>query len=453
MPPLIIVGGKTNKIRRIEPTPMSRFLYSSLFFLLTPLILLRLLLRSLKAPAYRRRIHERFALQRRPAGRDLARRLIWIHAVSVGETVAAAPLVKELQHAYPDYQILITCMTPTGSERVKALFGETVLHAYLPYDTAGSMRRFVSKYQPNLLILMETELWPNLIHNCGRAGVPVVLANARLSERSARGYRRFAALTRKMLQSLELIAAQSQDDAQRLIDAGAPADDVRVTGSLKFIVDVDHGAPLAAGVFDAINDSNRVVIIASSTRDGEEEKVLNAFKRVLEVHPHTLLLVVPRHPERFDAVAKLIKDRGFVLGRRSHNEPLTTEMQVYLGDSMGEMMSYYRLASVAFVGGSLVDTGCQNVLEPAAFGVPIVTGPSQYNFATICRQLESESALRTVANEEELADFLIDLVPDWARQGEMGRRAKTLVEQNQDALPALLNLLEPILRPEGEPTA
>ena len=427
---------------------MPRLLYSFVFLLLTPLIGVRLLLRSFKAPAYRQRIAERFALQRRPRARDLSKRLIWIHAVSVGETVAAAPLVRQLQHDYPEQQILITTMTPTGSARVLSLFGDTVLHAYLPYDTAGATKRFLGKLQPSLLVLMETELWPNLIHACSCADVPVVLANARLSERSARGYRRFAPLVQPMLDQLELVAAQSQEDADRLIASGVAAQDVRVTGSLKFIVDVDRSAPLASGVFDVIDESNRVVIIASSTREGEEDKVLDAFARVLIEHPHALLLLVPRHPERFDAVARLVEKRELVLGRRSKNEPLTAAMQVYLGDSMGEMMSYYRLASIAFVGGSLVDTGCQNVLEPAAFGIPIVTGPSQYNFAVICRQLEAQSALRTVANERELAEFLIDLVPDWARQAEMGRRGKALVEANQDSLPALLSLLEPLLEPE-----
>jgi 3-deoxy-D-manno-octulosonic-acid transferase len=431
--------------RRQEPKRMPRVLYSILFTLLTPFVLIRLLVRSIKAPGYRLRIAERFALQRRPAKRDFSKPLLWIHAVSVGETVAAAPLVHELRRDYPDHQILITCMTPTGSERVKALFGDTVLHAYLPYDTAWAMKRFVKKYEPAVLILMETELWPNLIHYCGRANVPVVLANARLSARSARGYSRFGALTRPMLQQLELVAAQSQDDAHRLICAGANPDDVRVTGSLKFIVDVDKSAQLPAGVFDAIDASDRVVIIASSTREGEEEKVLTAFKQVLERHPQTVLLLVPRHPERFDAVATLVDRMGLKLGRRSKNDLLTAEMNVYLGDSMGEMVSYYRLASIAFVGGSLVNTGCQNVLEPAAFGIPVVTGPSQFNFATICRQLEAEAALRTVADEKELADFLIDLIPDWARQAEMGRRGKALVEDNQDSLPALLSLLEPLL--------
>ena len=424
---------------------MLRLLYSLLFLLLLPAAFCRLALRSLKAPAYRRRWGERLALQSLPAQRDPAAPLIWIHAVSVGETVAATPLVKQLRHDYPTHQILITTTTPTGSARVVELFGDTVLHAYLPYDTAGAMRRFVKKFQPCLLILMETELWPNLIHACHRREVPVVLANARLSARSARGYRRFAGLTRPMLKKLELIAAQSDEDADRLIAAGADSEDVRVTGSLKFIVEVDYSAPLAAGVFDVINESERLVIIASSTRVGEEEKVLSAFERVLSSHPSTLLLLVPRHPERFDEVAKLVQARGLSLGRRSENDPLTAEMQVYLGDSMGEMMSYYRLASIAFVGGSLVDTGCQNVLEPAAFGIPVVTGPSQYNFASICRQLEAESALYTVADEQALADYLIDLIPDWARQAEMGRLGKALVERNQQSLPALVSLLEPLL--------
>ncbi len=419
---------------------MARHLYSLMLLILTPLLLLRMLARG---PAYRRRLGERLAWQPSPGARDLSKPLVWIHAVSVGETVAAAPLVAALRSEYPEHQILLTSTTPTGSARVQELFGGTVLHAYLPYDTIGAMRRFVDKYRPAVLILMETELWPNLIATSHRAGVKVVLANARLSERSARGYRRFASLARPMLQQLDLVAAQSDDDAQRLIAIGAP--NVEVTGSLKFLVDVDCCAPLAAGVFDVIDSSDRTIIIASSTRLGEEEKVLNAFKRVLEAHPQALLLLVPRHPERFDAVAKLVTQMGFTLGRRSKNELLEGTMQVYLGDSMGEMMSYYRLASIAFVGGSLVDTGCQNVLEPAAFGIPIVTGPSQYNFATICRQLEADSALRTVANESELADFLIDLVPDWPRQAEMGRRGKALVQRNQDSLPALLSRLRPLL--------
>lgn len=419
---------------------MARHLYSLMLLILTPLLLLRMLARG---PAYRRRLGERLAWQPRPGARDLSKPLVWIHAVSVGETVAAAPLVAALRSEYPEHQILLTSTTPTGSARVQELFSDTVLHAYLPYDTVGAMRRFVDKYRPAVLILMETELWPNLIATSHRVGVKVVLANARLSERSARGYRRFASLARPMLQQLDLVAAQSDDDAQRLIAIGAP--NVQVTGSLKFLVDVDCCAPLAAGVFDVIDSSDRTIIIASSTRLGEEEKVLNAFKRVLEAHPQALLLLVPRHPERFDAVAKLVTQMGFTLGRRSKNELLEGTMQVYLGDSMGEMMSYYRLASIAFVGGSLVDTGCQNVLEPAAFGIPIVTGPSQYNFATICRQLEADSALRTVANESELADFLIDLVPDWPRQAEMGRRGKALVERNQDSLPALLSRLRPLM--------
>ena len=429
---------------------MLRLLYSLLVSLLSPAAFARLAVRSIKAPAYRRRWRERLALQRLPEQRDLAAPLIWIHAVSVGETVAATPLVKQLRHDYPTHQILITSTTPTGSARVLELFGDTVLHAYLPYDTAGAMRRFVRKFQPSLLILMETELWPNLIHACSRREVPVVLANARLSARSARGYKRFAGLTRPMLRQLELVAAQSEEDAQRFIDAGAKAADVRVTGSLKFIVEVDYSAPLAAGVFDVINDSERLVIIAASTRAGEEEKVLTAFERVLSAHPSALLLLVPRHPERFNEVARLVQARGLSLGRRSENDSLTAEMQVYLGDSMGEMMSYYRLASIAFVGGSLVDTGCQNVLEPAAFGIPVVTGPSQYNFASICRQLEAESALHTVPDEQRLADYLIDLIPDWPRQAEMGRRGKALVERNRQSLPALLSLIEPILAPQAD---
>lgn len=421
---------------------MQRILYSVIFYFAVPLIILRLLLRSIKAPAYRRRIAERFAWFELPAGFEASKQTIWIHAVSVGEVMATGALIRQLQQRYANAQIIVTTMTPTGSDRVKDLFGEAVYHSYIPYDLPGATNRFINKVNPSLLILMETELWPNLVYCCHRRGVKLILANARLSEKSARSYARFSKFTRAMLSQIDCIAAQAQADARRFIELGADDKKVTVTGSLKFNIEIDQSEPPSSSVFSTINESGRTVWIAASTREGEESKVLSAFQQVLQSDPSILLLLVPRHPERFDKVARLCTEKGFNIGRRSLNQSFGESTQVYLGDSMGEMQSYYRLANIAFVGGSLVDTGCQNVLEPAALGIPVIVGPSQFNFATICLQLEQAGALRTVRNEDELASLVIELSRDRAQQQSMGASGKELVKANQNALPALMLQIE-----------
>ncbi|MDP6415044.1 MAG: lipid IV(A) 3-deoxy-D-manno-octulosonic acid transferase [Gammaproteobacteria bacterium] len=421
---------------------MLRFLYSLILYLAVPIILLRLYLRGIKAPAYRQRIGERFANSRLPASFDPSRQTIWIHAVSVGESIAAAPFIRELQLRFPDSQILVTTMTPTGSDRVTAIFGDRVYHCYLPYDLPGALNRFVRRINPGMLILMETELWPNLIHVCSKQNVKLILANARLSEKSARGYSRFPGLTRSMLLKIDYIAAQAQADFERFAELGADSHKMEITGSLKFNVNIEQEKALSDSVLVEIKESGRTVIIAASTRDGEESKVLHAFRRVLDYQPHVLLLLVPRHPERFDSVANLCTQSGFTLSRRSKHQTVDSSTQVYLGDSMGEMLSYYRLANIAFVGGSLVDTGCQNVLEPAALSLPVVVGPSQYNFATICAQLEAAGGLHTVSDENELADYLVALISDPVRQQQSGAAGRALVETNQQALPLLLEIVQ-----------
>lgn len=424
---------------------MHRFFYSVLFYLAVPFILVRLFIRSMRAPAYRQRIAERFALTPLPVRFKREAQTIWIHAVSVGETVASAPLASALRRRYPQAQILVTTMTPTGSDRVRALFGDAVFHTYLPYDLPGVMRRFIRKVKPAMLILMETELWPNLIHASHSAGVCLVLANARMSEKSATGYRRFAGATRHMLQQFDCIAAQSDADAQRLRALGASNSVVTVTGSLKFLVDIAVPNLASNPVFDSVRATGRPVLIAASTREGEEVKVLAAFKLCLQAHPNLLLILVPRHPERVERVARHCAEAGLELKWRSAGQPVTGTTQVLLGDSMGEMLQYYRLATIAFVGGSLVDTGCQNVLEPAALGLPVVVGPSQFNFATICTQLEQAGALHTVADEKGLADFVIQLLGDPDQQQRMGHSGKVLVRANQNALPALMSRIESLL--------
>ncbi|MDA1369195.1 MAG: lipid IV(A) 3-deoxy-D-manno-octulosonic acid transferase [Proteobacteria bacterium] len=425
---------------------MMRLLYSLILYLCVPFILLRLYIRGARAPGYRQRIGERFANFRPPQKFDATQHTIWIHAVSVGETVAAAPLIRELQLRESSVQILVTTMTPTGSERVAAMFGDRVIHCYLPYDLPGALSRFVQRMNPSLLILMETELWPNLIHVCSRHNVKLILANARLSEKSARGYRRFMGMTKNMLGKIDFIAAQAQADADRFVELGADVEKIEVTGSLKFNVSAEVESGQTDAVLESIKESSRTVIVAASTREGEEVKVLEAFRQVLEADPTVLLLLVPRHPERFDAVARLCEQRKLTLSRRSKQQPVEQATQVYLGDTMGEMFNFYQVAGIAFVGGSLVDTGCQNVLEPAALGLPVVTGPSQFNFATICAQLEDAGGLKTVGDEIELADFLNELVREPVKRQQMGATGKALVEANQQALPKLLDIIS---RTEG----
>lgn len=435
---------------------MQRFihsLYSVLFYLALPLILIRLLLRSRKAPLYRRRWAERFGFCALSSDFNKNRQTVWIHAVSVGETNAAAPLIRQLQQHYPALQIMITTMTATGSERVRALFGDSVFHSYAPYDLPAAMNRFLDRLNPALLVIMETELWPNMIHCSSRKGVKLLLANARLSEKSAQGYRRFSALTADMLDQIDHFAVQAEADSQRFISLGVAGEKLSITGSLKFNVEISasHSADgLSSNAFfnvffKAIKESGRTVIIAASTREGEEIKVLKAFRQCVDSEPGALLLLVPRHPARFDKVARLCQNQGFEIVRRSQQQTLLQSTQIVIGDSMGEMMDYYAAADLAFVGGSLVDTGCQNVLEPAALGLPVLVGPSQFNFASICAQLEAAGALRTVADENELADSLIQLLQDKNMRQQMGAEGKTLIQANQQALPALLKIIERLM--------
>jgi 3-deoxy-D-manno-octulosonic-acid transferase len=424
---------------------MPRTLYSILLSILIPGILLRLLLRSFANPSYRQRIGERFALTNPLSITTAAineKPLVVIHAVSVGEVMAVTPLVTELLKN--QRRVLVTTMTPTGSDTVRSQFGDSVAHCYLPYDLPGTMTRFLNSINPSLIVIMETELWPNLIHTSKRLNIPLVLANARMSERSAKGYARLHSLTTPMLRQIDHIAAQSKQDAQRLISLGADHAKVTITGSLKFNQLIPDSKKTRDSFMQAVLDSARPVIIAASTRDGEESKVLNAFKSVLSKHPSALLVLVPRHLERFDSVAELVKKNQLELVRRTELKLLEASHQVFLGDSMGELMTYYSLAKIAFVGGSLVDTGCQNVLEPAAISLPVIVGPSQFNFAAICDQLEKAGALLTVKDEFGLARALLDLLEDPQRAKDIGHRGAQLVSENQLALPKLMEIIAKI---------
>ena len=414
---------------------MARLFYSLILTLALPFLFIRLLIQSPPSHPYRRRIGERFTVGRWPFKTDRVLGLIWIHAVSVGETAAAAPLIEELLANESDWQILVTSMTPTGSDHVNKLFGNRVLHCYCPYDVPVLMRRFIAYTRPALCVLMETELWPNLIHSCRKQKVPVMLANARMSRESARSYARLGKPVREMLRSIDCIAAQYQPDADRFIELGASSGRVRVAGSLKFSTPVALTPASPISILDSVRASGRRVIIAASTRDKEEEKVLDAFEMVLKSDADILLLLVPRHPQRFQGVAGLCEALGFNLQRRSEADNLSPSTNVLLGDSMGEMGQYFAVSDLAFVGGSLVDTGCQNVLEPAAQGLPIVVGPSQYNFASICTELEKAGALITVQDARGLATTLVSLLHAPERREAMARAGKELVKRNQQALP------------------
>ncbi len=422
---------------------MNRTLYTLLFHLGLPLVFLRLLWRAWRAPAYSRRIGERFAFglpRLRPGG-------IWVHAVSVGESIAAAPMVRELMARYPHLPITVTCMTPTGSERIQALFGDSVQHCYLPYDLPWTAARFLNCLQPKLAVVMETELWPNHIHQCARRGIPVALANARLSERSARGYARFARLTAPMLAELSLIAVQTEAEAERFRQLGARHECVEVTGSIKFDLAIDPVLLERAAALRAQWEARqRPLWIAASTHAGEDEIVLAAHRQLLARHPQALLILVPRHPERFAAVAELCRKEGFASVRRSQGEAVGAGIDVLVGDTMGELLFLYALADVAFVGGSLVPNGGHNLLEPAALGKPVLSGPHLFNFLEIAAQLRDAGALREVSNAAELASAVDALWSDPAMIELMRNAGLDVLKANQGALERLLAGLERLLR-------
>ena len=421
---------------------MNRHLYSLLFHLLLPVIVLRLFLRGRKAPAYRQRLGERFAFlpALQPGG-------IWVHAVSVGESIAAVPLVRELLARYPHLPITLTCMTPTGSERIRALFpegeyGGRVQHCYLPYDLPWAAAAFLRQLRPRLAVIMETELWPNYIHQCHRRGIPVALANGRLSARSARGYGRLRRLTAPMLAEMDMLAVQTETEAQRFIDLGARAEAVQVTGSIKFDIAVDVSVRDAARALrDQWQATGRPVWIAASTREGEDAPVIAAHRQLLASHPDALLILVPRHLERFDSAATQLQDAGLRHVRRSSGAAVTADVQVLLGDSMGELLFLYALADIAYVGGSLVETGGHNPLEPTALGLPVIMGPHRFNFLEITTQLREQGALLEVLDAEALAVAVAGLMDDPQRAAAMRDAGQVVFKRNQGALARLLDAL------------
>ena len=419
---------------------MSRFVYTLVLWLLLPWVILHLLWRGRRQPEYLKHWGERFGIY--PAVPPAP--TFWLHAVSVGETRAAQPLVAELKRRYPGHRILLTHMTPTGRQTSADLFGHDdngVERIYLPYDYPCAVRRFLRHYRPQLGLIMETELWPNLIAACRNGGVPLLLANARLSERSARRYARFPALTRGALGNLAAIAAQGEADAERLRALGAPR--VEVLGNVKFDIAPPADAAEAGRAFRA-RIGERPVFLAASTREGEEALLLDAWKEAGA--NGALLVIVPRHPQRFDEVAALVEARGLRLQRRSDDATVAAATQVWLGDSMGEMFGYYAAADVAFIGGSLLDFGSQNLIEACAVGTPVLLGPSTYNFAEAAKDAIACGAAAQCGSGEEIVAAAMRLLAAPEERRKMREAGLAFAARHRGATARTLELITRAMR-------
>jgi 3-deoxy-D-manno-octulosonic-acid transferase len=422
---------------------LARLVYGAALWLALPAVWARLVWRGHADPAYQPRRSERFG--RVPA--DVPEGPIWFHTVSAGETIAAAPLIRALRAEFPDVPFLVTTMTPTGSAQVARLLPAGVAHCYAPYDFGFAVRRFLARVQPRLLVLMETELWPNLIGATADRNVPVVAINARLSERSARGYARIRWLTRPMLQRLAWIACQYPDHVERFRSLGAPAERVEATGSVKFdlVLPRDHAARVAA-LRAGWRIGERPVWIAASTHPGEDEVVLAAHRALTARLPNAALVLVPRHPERSEAVAVLAARAGFEVCRLSAGAPASGRFDILLGDVMGELLYLYGLARVAFVGGSLAATGGHNPIEPAALGLPVLMGPHQFNFADVTQRFAEAGSLQTIRDDAGLVAAVARLLSDDELCGRLGAAARQVVAMNGGASERLLARLRTEIR-------
>lgn len=416
---------------------MMRLLYTLLIYLAAPLILFFLYRPKKGKPGFGPRWKEHLGLVT-PASTPNP---LWVHAVSVGETLAVTPLLKALHQQYPDTPIVLTTTTRTGADQAARL-GNLVEHRYAPLDYPFAVKQFLKRIQPQALIIMETELWPNLLHHCGTHDIPVVILNARLSERSCQRYQKIRRFFRNMSQNIRLFLCQHRDDAARFRRLGVADGQIAVTGSIKFDIRLDQ-TQIEQGAQDRKQLELRPVWIAASTHRGEDEQILEAHRLIRQQCPQALLILVPRHPERFTAVQTLCQTEGFCTITRSSQRPVTDDVAILLGDTMGEMAYYLQLADVAFIGGSLVPVGGHNLLEPAALAKPALTGPHYFNFSDITRQLTDNHACLIIQNAQELAQEVSRLLQDEVIRQQMGMAAFDVVAANQGALD---NSLQAIVR-------
>lgn len=416
-----------------------RVLYTLTLYAMVPLLWLRLLWRGRRDAGYLRHLGERLGFGPAVPGRG-----VLVHAVSVGEVQAALPLIELILEREPrGGPVVLTTTTPTGRRRGESLFGGRVIRRYLPWDLPGAMRRFLSRTAPRAVVVLETELWPNLIHACAERSIPLIYANARLSARSAAGYRRFRRLIAPALARVTAVAAQTGEDAARLVEIGARADRVAITGNTK----LDAAPPAAVRESGQLLrhrfGESRRVWIAASTHEGEEEMVLDAFARVRERAKGCLLILVPRHVERASRAAALARRRGYTVSLRSTGYDQVSD--VFLGDTMGELLVFYAASDLAFVGGSLVDVGGHNLLEPAMLGVPALTGPHTRNFANLAASLREAGAVRAVHGVEDLAGAVVELLRDPNRRHRMGEAGRNFVRANRGARDRTMAVIDPWL--------
>jgi 3-deoxy-D-manno-octulosonic-acid transferase len=416
------------------------YLYNVLIYLAAPIAIAAQLLRGLRDPSYRGSLSQRLGL-----GPPMEGPTIWVHAVSVGEVQASQPLIAQLRRRHPAYRILLTTVTPTGAARARLLFGDQVHYRYVPFDLPGSVRRFFDRAQPKLAVILETELWPNLYGECGRRGVPLVLASARISPRSVGRYRRLVPLFRKALSHGIVIAAQSDSDAERFRSIGAAPGRTHVTGNIKFDFQPPAGIDELGRRWRERNAPGRPVWVAGSTHEGEEAVVLDAHRRVLEKFPDALLVLVPRHPQRFETVRELLAKRGERAANRSSGAAIPSATSVLLGDTMGELMTFYAAADVAFVAGSLVPIGGHNLLEPASVGRPVLTGPHNFNGEEIAQLLMDAGAAIIVSDAGQLAHAVTNLLADPNLRSVMSAAGQSVLDENRGALDRLLTLVDPLL--------
>jgi len=408
---------------------MVRLVYSILVAICMPFVLLRLWMRGFKAPEYRTRRLERMGFFKAPeSAQD-----IWLHAVSVGELLAAEPIIRELQRRFPEKRICVTTMTPTSSALLAKLFGESVFHVYAPYDLPLFVNAFLKRIRPSFVIIMETELWPNMIHRARALGCPVVLANARLSERSARGYRRLLPMVSWLFNSLQMVLCQYQPDAERFETLGIPKERIRVTGSLKFDFELDPSMPEQGKAIRADLSASTKVWVAASTHEGEDARILAIHKKIKQRLADVQLILVPRHPERFDSAYDQSCGAGFKVGRYSERPVLGEQEDVYVLDTMGKLMAFYAASDVVFIGGSLTPVGGHNPIEPGALGKPMLIGPHYFNFQMICEEFVQAGALQVASSDDQLTDKLIELLNNPEDASRRGTTALEIVEKGKGA--------------------
>lgn len=416
--------------------------YTVIFTCLLPVVFFRLWVRSLRLPAYRRRWAERLGFVPLPPLEEV----MWLHAVSVGEAIAAIPLVHRFRQQFPQSPILITTTTPTGSERVQAAFkdmlGKQIYHCYLPYDLPFTLNNFFKRIKPKLLILMETEIWPNLLQACKARQLPVLIANGRLSPVSMRRYQWLGQMMKWIVSPISAVAAQSAMDVARFAKLGVTANKITDTGNIKFDLQLPTYLQEAGLLLREELGANRLIWIAASTHETEEAIALNVYQALKQRFPELLLFLVPRHPDRFNKVANLCTDRGFSIARRSQKQSTTSQTDIYLGDTMGELPLFYAASDVAFVGGSFVTVGGHNLLEPAALGLPVISGPQLFNFVAISQMLAGAKGASIVNDEAELTTCLGELLASSDKRNMQGKLAQKVVEENKGALDKLLLVIE-----------